>query len=351
MTTKTFVMISLLLVVAFGCSKSNEDPEEEQQIVASNVEVEAARVERGPIRRIVESGGTLNALPDRDVKVSSLVAGRVDELHTIEGDPVEKGQVLAKINDTALRDQYRQAKAALENARSNMDRVTKLFERGIAAAKEKEDAGRDLVTAQAVFDTAEVQLSRALVRAPISGTVVKRFVSVGEQVDGTAGQPIAQIANFDPLELTASIQSAYLSAVHEGADAEVTVDAFPDRVFQGKVVSMLAAVDPATNAVTARVRIQNSEHILKGGMFATARISGGVHPDALSVPASAMVVTNNQPRVFVVTNNSKVKETKVEPGWRDNGRIEILNGVHAGEWVVTTGSYGLADGMSVLVKK
>jgi len=71
----------------------------------------------------------------------------------------------------------------------------------------------------------------------------------------------------------------------------------------------------------------------------------------LSVPASAMVVTNNQPRVFVVTNNSKVKETKVEPGWRDNGRIEILNGVHAGEWVVTTGSYGLADGMSVLVKK
>jgi multidrug efflux pump subunit AcrA (membrane-fusion protein) len=117
------------------------------------------------------------------------------------------------------------------------------------------------------------------------------------------------------------------------------------------VVSILSAVDPATNAATARVRIPNSNGTLKGGMFATARIIAGVHPNAFSVPATALVVTNNQPRIFVVGNDSKVKEVQIKQGWHDGGRIEIIGDVRAGETVVTTGSYGLEHGMSVKVKK
>ena len=346
-----FLLWIVILFLGFGCSKKSEDPEGEQETVASNVEVGVANVEQGAIRQIIETGGTLSALPDQDVKVSSLVAGRVNELHATEGDAVTTGQLLAKIDDSAMRDQFRRTKAALDNAKANADRITKLYERGIAAGKEKEDARRDLVAAQADFDTAQVQLSRTSVRSPISGSVVKRFVSIGEQVDGTAAQPIAQIANFDPVELTASLQSAYLANLHEGAEADVTVDAFPDRVFHGKLISILAAVDPTTNAATGRIRIQNPEHTLKGGMFATARISAGVHPNAMNIPAEALVVTNNEPKVFVVGKDSKVIETKVQTGWRDNGRVEILSGLQNGAVVVTTGSYGLADGMSVKPKK
>jgi len=349
MMQKKFLLWLIILLLGFGCAKKQE-PDEEEETVASNVEVGVAKVEQGTIRQIVETGGTLNALPDRDVKVSSLVAGRITELHAIEGETVTSGQVLAKIDDSALRDEYLRTKAALENAKANADRITKLFERGISAGKEKEDAKRDLVAAQADFDTAKVQLSRTSVHSPIDGSVVKRFVSIGEQVDGTAGQPIAEVANFDPIELTASLQSSYLATVHEGADADVTVDAFPDRVFHGKLISILAAVDPTTNAATGRIRIQNSDHTLKGGMFATARIAAGVHSDSLNIPAEALVVTNNEPKVFVVGNDSKVQETKVETGWRDSGRVEILKGLQKGQVVVTTGSYGLADGMSVKPK-
>ena len=351
MNKPILLMLILLSLITFGCAKKSEEPEEEEGPVASDVEVGVARVEQGTIRQIVETGGTLSAIPDRDVKVSSLVAGRVNELHATEGDLVTTGQLLAKIDDTALRDEYLRAKAALENAQSNSDRTAKLFERGIAAGKEKEDAKRDLVAAQSEFDTAKVQLSRTSVRSPIAGSIVKRFVSIGEQVDGTANQPIAEVANFDPIELTASLQSAYLATVHEGADADVTVDAFPNQVFHGKLISILASVDPATNATTGRIRIQNPQHTLKGGMFATAQIAAGVHQNALYVPAESLVVANNEPKVFVVGKDSKVKETRVETGWRDGGKVEIVKGLQGGEVVVTTGSYGLADGMSVKAQK
>src|SRR6185503_7064727 len=154
---------------------------------------------------------------------------------------VRQGQVIAELDRQPLEDQRRQAaaavdqaKAQVENARLAMQRNQQLFERGIAAGKEVEDAKKDVSTAQAALDTANAALStaarnveRASVRSPISGQVVKRMVSVGEQVDGTAAQPIAQIANLDRVELAANVPADYLSRMKVGLTATLKSDAYP----------------------------------------------------------------------------------------------------------------------------
>ena len=154
---------------------------------------------------------------------------------------MSQGQVIAELDRQPLLDQRRQAaaaveqgKAQLENARLNLQRNDQLFQRGIAAGKEVEDARTALAAAQsaleqanAALNIAERNVERASVRSPISGQVVKRMVSVGEQVDGTAAQPIAEIANLDRVELAANIPSEYLARVTLNMKASITTDAFP----------------------------------------------------------------------------------------------------------------------------
>jgi membrane fusion protein (multidrug efflux system) len=351
MKNATYVLLLLLIACAWSCAKKEaEEEDEESTIATSNVEVQAARVEQGDIRQIVSAGGTLAALPDRDVKISALVAGRVNQILVTEGAAVKAGQLVARIDDSVLRDQWKQAKAVLDNARANEERQAKLFERGIAAGKEKEDAHRDFISAQAEFETAQLQLGRARVHSPINGVVSKRFVNVGEQVDGTANQPILEVADYDPIELLANLSTSYLPFVHEGQEVEVSTEAFGNMVFRGKVLSILPAIDATTGSATLRIQVPNPDLRLKGSMFATAKIVTGDHPHALFVPATALVTSNEEAKVFVIGSDSKVQERRVSPGWRDGNRIEILNGVKSGEVVVTTGSYGLAEGMKVTVK-
>lgn len=341
-----WLWIIALLVMMPGCKKEAEQAEEE---AVPNVEVEVATVAQSPIRQIILATGTLNALPNRDIQVSALVAGRVVNLSVVEGDKVSKGQELAQLDSSTYLDQLKQAEATLENAKQNEIRLSKLFERGIAAGKEKEDAHKELLIAQSEYDTAKTQVARTRVTSPISGVVVKRFLNVGEQVDGTASQPIFEIGNFDPIELTATIQASLVQYVHEGEDAELKVDAFGNTVFPAKVIALLPKIDTNTNTVTARIQTPNADHRLRGGMFATASIIAAVHPNAANIPASALVVANNEPKIFVVQPDSTVQERPVKTGWRDGDRIEILEGAKSGERVVTTGSYGLGDKMKVTI--
>jgi membrane fusion protein, multidrug efflux system len=347
---KLLALCSLFLVLLTGCRKGEEKDEDvpENQV---NVQVETATVKTGDIRHLVEASGSLTALPNQDVKVSALVAGRVSAVDNLEGDPVSKGSLIARLDASTYDDQLRQAKATLENARSNQQREQTLFERGISARKEWEDAQRDFVVAQAAYNTALAQVSRTQVRSPISGVIVKRFVNVGEQVDGTASQPIFEVGNFDPIELIANVQATLLPYLKEGESADVKTDAFGQTIFNGQIVSILPAVDPANNMAAIRIRIANNDHRLRGGMFATASIIAEVHSNAVYVPAAAISPNDNIPTIFIVKPDSTVEQRRVQVGWRDGDRVEVLSNARAGETVVTTGSYGLADKMRVTVKK
>jgi RND family efflux transporter MFP subunit len=291
------------------------------------------------------------------VKVSALVPGRVVKVAVAEGDSVREGQVVATLDPGPLEDQRREAtaavrqgRAALENAQANLKRNQQLFDKGIAAGKEVEDARRELASAEAgleqataVLDQANRQVARADVRSPINGQVVKRMVNGGEQVDGTAAQPIVEIANLDRVELGATVPSASLARVKVGQTVLVSSDAYPGRDFTGSVLAISPAVDPSTNAALVRVRIANPERLLKVGMFAQGRVQLAAHADALVVPVSALVRSQDGSAAVYVVSGEVAERTTVTVGFETPVAVEIVSGIKDGQTVLTSAAYGLGE--------
>jgi len=300
--------------------------------------------------------GAVVAMPNQDVKIAALVAGRVDSLSVAEGDWVRSGQVVAEIDPRPFADQKRQAAAAVaqataavENARLNLERTERLFTRGIAAGKEVEDARSQraaadaaLEQAAAALETADRQISRTHVTSPIAGQVVKRLVSVGEQVDGTAAEPIVEVANLDHVEIAAAVPAEHLGRVRVGQRADVSSDAYAGRSFEGEIIAIAPAVDSATNTALARIRLANPGRLLKIGMFAQAQIGVSERKGVLTVPPSAVSKGEAGAAVYVVSG-SVATRTKVTLGLETAEAVEITSGLTEGQKVLTSAIHGLGE--------
>jgi membrane fusion protein (multidrug efflux system) len=347
--------LAVSLAIAPACSKPGAEDEVKTPEVPT-ISADVGQVTRQTITHVLVVRGTVTTAPNEDVKVSALVAGRVTAVHVAEGDAVRKDQVLAEIDPKPLEDQHRaaaaavaQAKAGVENAKLNLDRTERLFQRGIAAGKEAEDARLQysgaqatLESATAALDTATRNLARARVTSPLAGYVVKRMVSVGEQVDGTAAQPLVEVANLDEVELAANIPAGNLGGVRVGQAVPIACQTFPGRIFDGTLIAIAPAVDQVSNSALGRIRVRNPGRLLKVGMFAEARLPLEEHKDALVVPPSAIVRDQESAAVYVLTG--EVAERKaVKIGIETPEAVEILEGVAEGQRVLTSNIHGLGD--------
>jgi RND family efflux transporter MFP subunit len=344
-----------MVILSTACGHKAEEDESEATKVPTIV-ADTAMVTRKTLVDELTVRGAVTALPNEDVKVSSLVPGRVTSVSVAEGDAVREGQVIATIDRRPLEEQRRQAaaqleqaKAQVENAKANLDRTTQLFAKGIAAGKEVEDAKTAMASATSAvaqatgaLNTADMQIERTQVRTPIAGQIVKRMVSVGEQVDGTAGQPIAQVANLDRVELAANVPADYLARVKVNQPAVITTAALPDVELMGAVIAIAPAIDVATNTALARVRVSNAQRQLKVGMFAEARLELSEHSQALIVPPPALVKNDEGAFVYVV-NGQTAQRTPVKIGLETKDGVEILSGVTEGQTVLTSSVYGLGE--------
>jgi membrane fusion protein (multidrug efflux system) len=356
-----------LLLCSLGCSNKSAGEEEGGSETSPSAvpEVTLIQVTRADISSTLTITGTIAALPNRDVRISSLVAGRVSRMLVAEGDRVKEGQVLAAIEDRPYRDQLQQAqasveqaKANLENARLNLQRNENLFQRGIAARKDLEDARTQasvaessLQQAQAALALARLQISRTEVRAPLTGTVVKRFVSVGEQVDGTAAQPLLEVADTTEVELFGNVPALYLENIHVGDTLPIATDTFAGREFKGRVVAISPSVDPATDVGLVRIRIANGAGLLRLGMFLSAQMPLETHAHALVVPPQAVYRDEQgQPRIFRVQGN-EAEAVPVKLGIETQQSVELLSGAQEGETVILTGGYGLGARAKIKVKQ
>ena len=345
-----------------ACTRSASD----EEVVSAEVPTISAETGTVTRRDLVDPllvRGAVTAPPNEDVRLGSQVPGRVVAMHVAEGDTVRAGQVVAEIETPPLEDLQRQAraglsqaKAVLENARLNLARTERLFERGIAAGKEVEDARAQAAAAEAGFEeaqatlaTADRQLARTRVTSPISGQVVKRFVGVGEQVDGTPAQPLLEVANVDRVEVAARVAADHLERVRVGQPAVVVSDAYPDRTFDGEVIAIGSAIDPATNAALVRLRVRNPERMLKVGMFAQARIALRQKKGVLVVPPSAVSKGEEGAAVYVVSGEEATR-APVKLGLETPEAVEVLSGVKEGQKVLTSAIHGLGERAKLAAK-
>lgn len=324
-----------------------------------------ALVARREMIRFASITGTVAPAPNRDARVSSLVPGRVVELRAAEGDRVVAGEVLARIDDRPFRDQLQQAEAAeasarasLANAQAALKRNEYLLARGIAAQRDVDDARTAeavaeaaLRQAQAALALARLQLSRAEVRSPITGFVVKRFASVGEQVDGTANQPVAEVAGLDPVEWLGNVPASCLAALRVRQEVVLKTQSNHQNTFTGRIAAISPALDPATNTGLLRLRLSNPRGQLKLGAFLFAQIPLESHPAALVVPREAIYRDQaGNPHVYLVENGA-ARQVPVETGIESESHVEIVSGVQEGQRVVVTGGYGLPDGTPVNIQR
>jgi RND family efflux transporter MFP subunit len=364
-TVFCFLTLALSLLLLPSCSKKASEGEETEAGAANIVaEVSVTRVERADIQSSLSVSGTVSALPNQDVRVSSLVPGRVARMMVAEGDRIREGQVLAKIDDRPFRDQVQQAQATvdqaqanLENSRLNLQRNERLIERGIAARKDVEDARTQasvntaaLSLAEAALSLARLNLSRTEIASPLTGMVVKRLLSVGEQVDGTAAQPVFEVASTSEVELFGNVSALYLDKIRVGQTLSISTDAFPGKVFQSNIVAISPAVDPSTNVGLVRIRIANGAGLLRLGMFLTAQVPLESHRNALVSPLGAVYRDQDgNPEIYRV-EGEKAEAVPVKLGLETQDRVELLSGAQEGEIIVLGGGYGLPAHAKIKVK-
>ena len=362
-----FAALIVAVLLFPSCSKKSQGGEgEDSEEGTANIvaEVTVTRVGRADIQSTLSVSGTVSALPNQDVRVSSLVPGRVALMMVAEGDHVREGQVLAKIDDRPFRDQVQQAQAAvdqakanLENSRLNLQRNETLLERGIAPRKDLEDARTQasvnkaaLSQAEAALSLARLNLSRTEVRSPLTGMIVKRLLSVGEQVDGTAAQPVFEVASTAEVELFGNVSALYLDKVRVGQALQISTEAFPSKTFQSHVVAISPAVDPATNVGLVRIRMANGAGMLRLGMFLTAQVPLETHRNALVAPLEAVYRDQDgNPEIYRV-QGEKAEAVPVKLGLETKDRVELLSGAQEGETIILGGGYGLPAQAKIKVK-
>jgi RND family efflux transporter MFP subunit len=289
--------------------------------------------------------GHLTPRPGGAALLTAPAAGVVQSLRVQIGDTVKRGEVVAELDVPELAADARQKEAAAAQADREAQRQQRLLGEGITSSRQAEEATANAHQAAAGAAAARDLLARTRVASPISGVVQDVLVQQGERVD--AGNPLVQIVAADTLDLVASVPATRLGRLRVGLPAGVAQEG--DSFYtMGRVAALSPGVDSLTNAGAAVVRIPNAAGHLHPGAGATAKVRLGVHRDVLVVPDSAIVLAGDKSVVFVVGPDSIAHQQTVVRGVRDDGRTEVEGDLKAGDRVVTTGAFGLQNGMHVV---
>jgi membrane fusion protein (multidrug efflux system) len=308
------------------------------------VPVEAAKVVAAPLSEQVTAIGTL--LSNEAVTISSEIPGRLKEIHFQEGQPVEQGAPLFTLDDSVYRAQLADAEAKLKLAEQTHQRRTALLTNKYATAQSADESASNLAVSTAAVELARVQLEKAHITAPFAGIVGLRHVSIGEYI--TAGQALVNLEAIDPVKADFRVPEKFLPAIRVGQTIRIKVDAFPDESFEGKVYAIDPRLDVSGRALLVRAMVPNREQRLRPGLFARITVLLQLKEDALSVPEQAIVPQGDSQFVFKIVDG-KVQLTKVVTGTRREGRVEIVEGLSAGDQVVTAGQLKIRDGTPVSI--
>ena len=306
------------------------------------VPVETARVTVGPIERRLTAVGSLRS--NESVVIRPEIAGRIAEFRFDEGERVEKGQPLVRLDDTVWRAVVDQVQAALELSQANYERALDLLQRKAGTTKARDEAFSQMRVDQAELLLAKARLDKSAISAPFDGVVGLRKVSVGDFVD--VGDDIVNLEQIDPLKADFRVAESYLGAVRPGQRIELGVDAFPGQAFTGEVYAIDPLIDEAGRSILLRAKLPNPDHVLRPGLFARVTLVLNEREDAIQVPEQALVPQGQDQFVFKV-EDGKAAFTKVTTGIRRAGMVEILEGLAPEDEVVTAGQLKIRDGADV----
>jgi membrane fusion protein, multidrug efflux system len=329
---------ALLLSVA-ACKGGTTAPRQRPPpaVTVAPVEVRDVPVEiRAPV--------DLRPLFQADVGAKTL--GYLDAVLVDRGDRVRKGQLLAVVRPSDLPDQLESARVAFENAKANRSRAEALAPSGVVSQQELQNNQSAYAAAQANLQAIATRLGETRIESPIDGVISQRRLDPGALVGPNAGTgAILTVQRNDVLRVFIPVNEKDAPAVRLGQAASAEFDALPGKRYTGKVVRLSPAFDPVARTVDAEVHLVNPGE-LRPGMYGRGTLVTAVHPAAVVVAVGAVQISDGRHYAYVVAGD-KVKRTEVKIGVDGGNWFEIVEGLKAGDEIVTAGTDTLADGAAV----
>jgi cobalt-zinc-cadmium efflux system membrane fusion protein len=330
----------------------------------SRAGIETQEVGLQSLTQTLSATGRIVINEDTAARVGSPTEGRVTRVLVTVGDRVRTGQPLfylhshelleAQADYTKAQTAVTRAEKTLAYAKAELERANRLLEAKAISLREQMQAAAEVNAATAELERVKAELRRAeeylehlgatpesadtaVIRAPIAGVVLKRLVSIGTVVN--PADDLMVIANLSTLWVIAEVPESQAAFVRSGQGVEITVAAFPERRFPGRVVYLGESLSPETRTVQVRCLVQNPRGQLRPEMYATVQINTGQKQSVLAVPRDAVHEMQGGQVVFIALGKGKFEKRVVQTGRGQDNWIEITNGLEAGQRIVTRGGF------------
>jgi multidrug resistance efflux pump len=403
---KTIILLVILAFAVLGglrvaqvISAKKEEPKRGRMSQVPLVDV--GSVTQGLVEDKILRAGDI--VPETQVTIYSKVQGWVEKINVREGDRVKAGQVLVTLDareaeaaiaqakasleaatarmkqvkatsEETIQSQIQQTKATMELAEADLKRAQELHQKNFIARQQLDEARTKFNIAKAAYDLAmnnlrqktwendialaEAQVRQAkanldlsqaqhanlIIQSPMNGGVTKRYVDPGTMVKDTA--PILTLMDLSELKMVVNVIEREFVRLQIGQPVKVTVTAFPNRVFAGRIAVITPALELQSRTAEIQIAIPNPGYVLNPGMFGRAEILLRSNPEATLVPIEALVTKGEKDVVYVVNDNKAFART-VQKGLVKDTFVEILQGIRVGEKIVVAGHSTLKDGTPV----
>jgi membrane fusion protein (multidrug efflux system) len=313
------------------------------------VSVEVGKVETMTLADDAQAVGSLQSR--QGVVLRPEVSGRVAALGFGDGQRVKRGQLLVQLDDTLQQAQLKQSEAQASIARTNLQRNRELVAENFVSQSAVDQSAAALEVAEAQVALSKAQLARMRIVAPFDGIAGIRTVNLGDYVKD--GADLVSIEDLSQVLVDFRLPERFIARVKPGQTVDVSLDALPGQRFTGRIDALDSVIDANGRSLLVRARLANPGGVLKSGLFARTRIVFAQRENALVVPEEALVPQGGKQYVFKVVDgaNGKVAQRiEARIGLRLPGKVEVLEGLAAGDLVVTAGQARLGRGDAVPLK-
>ena len=334
-----------------GCAEEDADPGQARERVSREIDpisVAVAQATSGEMVSLYSTSATLRA--EKLATVTSRTRGVLEELIVEEGDTVEAGHPIAKLEDEEQILAVGRYETTQEIKQRELERSIELLESSIISENEIGLLRREAKEARHDLELARLELARTSILAPFDGIVARRHLDVGATVsDGT---PIYDLADIDPLYVDVNVPERHVARLAPGQAVRLSADTLPSTV-EAQIERIAPIVDAATGTVKVTVAVERVD--LRPGAFVEIDVVTDIHPNALVVPRAALVADGRRWLVFRVNpDRESVESLEVEVGFEDDARVEILPTVgearlRAGDTIVVLGASALSDGAAIRI--
>ena len=324
-------------------SDLKEAPAKERKQQGQALNVRAVVIGEQLITDALAMSGSL--VPDEEVSLSFETSGKITDIYFKEGSMVEKGQLLAKINDAPLQAELRRKEAQLRLMQDRVFRAKALLEKEAVSKEAFQEAEANLSALKAEIDGVKAEIAQTELRAPFSGVIGLRQVSVGAYA--TTQTAVAMLTKRSPLKVEFSVPERYAGTLPDGASLEFTVEGdLTPRM--AKVYASDSRVDENTRTFTVRALYDNKDGKLVPGRYASVRLTTREYSNALAVPSEAIVSEMGIDKVYLY-RNGKAEPVEITKGLRTDAQVQVLRGLSVGDTVITSGTMQLRAGQRVKV--